>query len=88
MRKSTDATNKKQKKSRGREPTPRGSMHGIQIAVRLSVEEVARLDAWIAEQRETLGIELSRPAAIRAWLNMSESAAAKPRRPAKRKDEP
>jgi hypothetical protein len=48
--------------------------------VRLSAEELARLDAWIAAQKEKLGIELSRPAAIRARLNTSESAvAAKPR---------
>jgi len=48
--------------------------------VRLSAEELARLDAWITAQKEKLGIELSRPAAIRARLNTSESAvAAKPR---------
>ncbi len=51
--------------------------------VRLSAEELARLDAWIAEQKEKFGIEFSRPAAIRARLNVSESAEAKPRRPAK-----
>jgi hypothetical protein len=50
--------------------------------VRLSAEELARLDGWIAEQKEKLGIELSRPAAIRARLNTSESPA-KPRRPVK-----
>jgi len=59
--------------------------------VRLSAEELACLDAWITAQKEKLGIELSRPAAIRARLNTSESAvAAKPRsqsRPAKRKGE-
>jgi hypothetical protein len=48
---------------------PNGTMHGVQVAVRLSVEEIAKLDAWIAEQREKLGIELSRAAAIRARLN-------------------
>jgi hypothetical protein len=48
--------------------------------VRLSAEELARLDAWIAEQREKLGIELSRPAAIRAWLNISESGTKPPRK--------
>jgi hypothetical protein len=69
MRKSTVDNNKKQKKSRGRQPTPRGSVEGTLIGVRLSAEEVARLNAWIAEQKEKLGIELSRPAAIRARLN-------------------
>jgi cytochrome c553 len=69
MRKSTVATNKRQKKARGRQPTPRGSMHGIQVAVRLSADEIARLDDWIAEQKQNLGVELSRPAAIRARLN-------------------
>jgi hypothetical protein len=87
MVKSTDATNKMQKKSRGRVPTPRGSIKGVQIAIRLSAEEVARLDAWIAEQREKLGIELSRAAAIRAWINISESGSKTPsHRPVKRKD--
>ena len=44
-------------------------MHGIQVAVRLSADEIARLDDWIAEQKQNLGVELSRPAAIRARLN-------------------
>jgi hypothetical protein len=47
--------------------------------VRLSAEELTQLDAWIAEQKETLGIELSRPAAIRARLNISASPAKPPR---------
>lgn len=55
--------------------------------VRLSAEELAHLDAWIAEQKESSGIELSRPAAIRARLNVSESPAKPPRRSVKRKDE-
>jgi cytochrome c553 len=69
MRKSTDGTIKSQKKSRGRQPTARGTMRGVQVAVRLSREEIAKVDAWIAEQREKLGVELSRAAAIRARLN-------------------
>ena len=51
-----------------RRPTPRGTMRGVQVAVRLSREEIGKLDAWIAEQREKLGVELSRAAAIRAVL--------------------
>jgi hypothetical protein len=61
--------------------------------VRLSAEELASLDAWISDQKEKLGIELSRPAAIRTRLAQSaiatptaESAAAKPRRPAKKSE--
>ena len=80
---------KSQKKSGtriGRPPTARGLEAGTPVTVRLSAEEIARLDAWIAEQKERFGVELSRPAAIRARLNMSETAAAKPRRPAKRKE--
>jgi hypothetical protein len=71
MMKSISDNNKKQKKSRGRQPTPRGSVEGTLIGVRLSADEIARLDAWIAEQREKFGIEFSRPAAIRAQLNAS-----------------
>jgi hypothetical protein len=60
--------------------------------VRLSAEELTHLDAWIAGQKERLGLELSRPAAIRARLAQSVSAepTAKPARgsrPAK-KDRP
>jgi CRISPR/Cas system Type II protein with McrA/HNH and RuvC-like nuclease domain len=62
------ATNKSQQKSRGRRPTPRGTMKGVQVAVRLSAEEVAKLDAWIAEQKQRFGAEFSRAAAIRAKL--------------------
>jgi hypothetical protein len=81
MRKSTVDINKKQRKSRGRQPTPRGRDLGTPVLVRLSAEELANLDAWITEQKEKLGIKFSRPAAIRARLNTSESAApAKPRR--------
>jgi hypothetical protein len=87
MRKSTVDINKNQRKSRGRQQTPRGRDLGTPVLVRLSAEELARLDAWITERKEKLGIKLSRPAAIRARLNTSESAAAaKPRsasRPAK-----
>jgi cytochrome c553 len=71
MVKSTDGSNKIQKKMRGRQPTARGTVNGIQIAVRLSPDEIARLDAWIERQREQFGIELSRPAALRACLNMA-----------------
>jgi hypothetical protein len=70
MKKSIIDSKKIQKKSRGRPPTPRGSVDGIQISVRLSEVEVAQLDAWIAEQRERLGLDLSRPAAIRAFITM------------------
>jgi hypothetical protein len=70
MRKSIVDTRKSQKKTRGRPPTPRGTLEGTAIMVRLSAEEVARLDAWIAEQKERYGVEFSRPAAIRARLNM------------------
>jgi hypothetical protein len=69
MAKSIDATNKPQKKSRGRQPTARGTMQGVQIAVRLSAEEIGRLDAWRAEQKDRFGVEFSRAAAIRARLN-------------------
>jgi hypothetical protein len=69
MSKSTDVSSKSQKKSRGRTPTPRGTVEGVQIGVRLSAEEVARLDAWIAEQKQRFGVEFSRSAAIRARLN-------------------
>jgi cytochrome c553 len=65
---------KNQKKARGRRQTPRGRDLGTPVMVRLSADELARLDAWIAEQKEKLGVELSRPAAIRARLNTSESA--------------
>ena len=68
--KSTGATSKSSKKSRGREPTPRGSVHGVQVAIRLSADEVARMDAWIEKQRKQLGLDLSRPAALRAFMNM------------------
>lgn len=68
MKKSISDINKIQKKSRGRPPTPRGAVEGVQISVRLSDAEVAQLDAWIAEQREQLGLDLSRPAAIRALI--------------------
>jgi hypothetical protein len=70
MGKSITGTNKDQKKSRGRKPTARGSVAGVSIHVRLSAEEAARLDAWIAEQKERYGVEFSRPDAIRARLNM------------------
>jgi hypothetical protein len=69
--KSTGATNKQQKKPRGREPTPRGSVHGVQIAIRLSADEVAGMDAWIERQRERFGLDLSRPAALRAFMKMA-----------------
>jgi hypothetical protein len=86
MRKSTVDITKNQKKSRGRQRTPRGRDLGTPVLVRLSAEELARLDAWIAEQKEKLGIELSRPAAIRARLNTSESPAAKPRRASSKRE--
>jgi hypothetical protein len=73
MKKSIAGTNKDQKKSRGRQPTPRGSVAGTSIHVRLSADELARLDTWIAEQKERYGVEFSRPEAIRARLNVSES---------------
>jgi hypothetical protein len=69
MSKSIVGTSKDQKKSRGRQPTARGSVAGVSIHVRLSTDEVARLDAWIAEQKERYGVEFSRPEAIRARLN-------------------
>jgi hypothetical protein len=68
MKKSIAGTNKDQKKSRGRQPTPRGSVAGTSIHVRLSADELALLDAWIAEQKERYGVEFSRPEAIRARL--------------------
>jgi hypothetical protein len=72
------------KKIRGRKPTPRGRDLGTPVMVRLSAEELAQLDAWIGEQRENLGIELSRPAAIRARLNISEP----PTKPRRKRNEP
>jgi hypothetical protein len=84
MKKSIAGTNKDQKKSRGRQPTPRGSVAGTSIHVRLSTDELALLDAWITEQKERYGVEFSRPDAIRARLNASaESGVATPRRQAK-----
>jgi hypothetical protein len=38
------------------------------VTVRLSADEMNRLDARIAEQRERLGLDLSRPAAIRGFI--------------------
>lgn len=70
MKPSIPDSNKRTKKSPGRPQTPRGAVEGVLIGVRFSAEEVARIDAWIAEQKERHGIKLSRPAAIRAWLNM------------------
>jgi hypothetical protein len=68
MKKSIIDSKKIQKNPPG--SPPRGSVDGIQISVRLSEVEVAQLDAWIAEQRERLGLDLSRPAAIRAFITM------------------
>jgi hypothetical protein len=52
----------------GRPPTARGHDAGTPVTVRLSADEIAQLDAWIAEQQERLGLDLSRPAAIRAFI--------------------
>lgn len=48
--------------------TARGLTHGVVVTLRLSTEEVARLDVWIADQKEKSGVEVSRPAAVRAVL--------------------
>lgn len=67
MARSTTDIKKHQKrnKPRGR---PRTGI-GIGVLVRLSKDELAHLDEWIAKQEEGLGVKLSRPAAIRARLN-------------------
>jgi len=60
----------KPKKKRGRRHTPRGLLHGHQVAVRLTTEEVRVLDDWIAEQKARFGVEFSRAAAVRSKLNL------------------
>jgi hypothetical protein len=39
--------------------------------MRLSAAEIARLDAWIEEQRERLGLDLTRPAELRAFMTIA-----------------
>jgi hypothetical protein len=55
----------------GRPPTARGHDAGTLVSVRLSAEEIARLDAWIEEQRKRMGLDLSRPAALRSFMTMA-----------------
>jgi hypothetical protein len=61
MRKSTVDINKMKNKVRGRPVTPRGRDIGKALMVRVSVEELALIDDWIADQED----EPSRPEAVR-----------------------
>jgi hypothetical protein len=74
MKKSIVDVKNSQKKSGlriGRPPTARGLDSGTPVTVRLSAEEIARLDAWIEEQRKRMGLDLTRPAALRSFMTMA-----------------
>jgi hypothetical protein len=70
------------KKKRGRPPT---TGIGTSVNLRLHDDALGRLDAWIKRQAD----QPSRPEAVRRLMErgLDAGAAAKPRRPAKRKDE-
>lgn len=70
MGKSTGDIRKYQKKGRPR--SPRGIGAGTGILVRVSDEELGRLDAWIANQEQRLGLKLTRPMAIRSLINTAK----------------
>jgi hypothetical protein len=56
------------KRGRGRPGTV-----AVKVLVGLEVDDVARIDAWIAKQEKELGLKIGRGAAVRAVMRMGLS---------------